>query len=135
MNALYGRGIRVSAFHCAAIGFGFALLIGIALGDGDRLLRGETGNASALTPANSVPSPDATAMAANGRKIFLLNCAHCHAQDATGDEGPDLHGVVKSDAKITALIKNGVKGEMPKFGAKLSDTDVQMLIAYVRSLN
>ena len=63
-----------------------------------------------------------------------MNCAHCHAPDAHGDEGPDLHGVTKSDARIAALIKNGVKGEMPKFGTKLSDTDVQALTAFIRSL-
>ena len=64
----------------------------------------------------------------------MNNCAHCHGTDARGDEGPDLHGVVKSDAKIASFIKNGIKGEMPKFGQKLSDADVQALIAYIRSL-
>jgi mono/diheme cytochrome c family protein len=57
-----------------------------------------------------------------------------HGTDARGDEGPDLHGVAKSDARISSIIKNGVKGEMPKFGAKLSDTDVQALVAFVRSM-
>ena len=57
----------------------------------------------------------------------LSNCAHCHGDDARGDEGPDLHGVTKSDARIASFIKNGIKGEMPKFGAKLSDADVQAL--------
>jgi mono/diheme cytochrome c family protein len=63
-----------------------------------------------------------------------LNCAHCHGADARGDEGPDLHGVTKSDARITSLIKNGKKGEMPKFASKLSDSDIQDLVAFVRSL-
>jgi mono/diheme cytochrome c family protein len=64
----------------------------------------------------------------------MMNCAHCHGNDARGDEGPDLHEVTKSDARISSLIKNGIKGEMPKFGEKLNDTDVQALIAFVRSL-
>lgn len=63
-----------------------------------------------------------------------MNCAHCHAADATGDEGPDLHGIDKSDAKIAALIKDGVKGEMPRFSAKFSDADVRALVAFVQSL-
>ena len=66
--------------------------------------------------------------------MFLMNCAHCHAADATGDEGPDLHGLHKSDARLAAIIKNGIKGEMPKFGAKLSDADVQALTAFIHSL-
>jgi mono/diheme cytochrome c family protein len=69
-----------------------------------------------------------------GHKLFLMNCAHCHGADAHGDEGPDLHGMTKSDQGIAAILKNGIKGEMPKFGAKLSDTDVQALIAYLRSI-
>ena len=77
--------------------------------------------------------PEGTA-ANQGYKLFLLNCAYCHGTDARGDEGPDLHGVTKSDARITSIIKNGIKGEMPQFGAKLTDADVQALIAFVRSL-
>jgi mono/diheme cytochrome c family protein len=69
-----------------------------------------------------------------GYTLFMLNCAHCHGTDACGDEGPDLHGVLKSDARIASLIKNGKKGEMPKFNAKLSDAQVQALVAFVRSL-
>jgi mono/diheme cytochrome c family protein len=42
--------------------------------------------------------------------------------------------VEKSDKQIAKMIKNGVKGQMPKFGSKLSDTDVQLLIAFIRSL-
>jgi hypothetical protein len=60
--------------------------------------------------------------------------AHCHGVDARGDEGPDLHGVTKSDARIASLIKNGKKGEMPMFESKLSDSEVQALVAFVRSL-
>jgi len=33
---------------------------------------------------------------------------------------------------VTGL--NGIKGEMPKFGQKLSDADMQALIAFIRSL-
>jgi mono/diheme cytochrome c family protein len=69
-----------------------------------------------------------------GYTLFMMNCAHCHGNDARGDEGPDLHGITRSDARIASLIKNGIKGEMPKFGAKLNDTDVQALIAFLRSL-
>ena len=69
-----------------------------------------------------------------GYTLFLLNCAHCHGSDARGDEGPDLHGLTKSGAHISSIIKNGIKGEMPKFGTKLADADVEALVAFVRSL-
>jgi mono/diheme cytochrome c family protein len=79
-----------------------------------------------------VPPPGTPAR--RGYELFAMNCAHCHGQDARGDEGPDLHGLAKSDARIAAMIKNGIKGEMPKFDAKLTDADVQSLISFVRSL-
>jgi len=69
-----------------------------------------------------------------GYELFQQNCAHCHGSDARGDEGPDLHGVTKSDARIKSIITNGIKGEMPKFGAKLTDAEVAALISFVRSL-
>jgi mono/diheme cytochrome c family protein len=69
-----------------------------------------------------------------GRTLFLKNCAHCHADDATGDEGPDLHGLHKSDDWIARRIRNGVKGEMTAFGEKFSPEDVKALIAYLRTL-
>ena len=78
--------------------------------------------------------PPAGTQEHQGYTLFMMNCAHCHGNDARGDEGPDLHGVTKSDARITSIIKNGIKGEMPKFGTKLTDTDVRALIAFVRSL-
>ena len=95
-----------------------------------------------IRPKASVPSvatkdsviPPAGTRERQGYVLFMMNCAHCHGNDARGDEGPDLHGLTKSDTRISSLIKNGIKGEMPKFGAKLTDTDVQALIAFVRSL-
>lgn len=69
-----------------------------------------------------------------GRSLFLKNCAHCHGKDASGDDGPDLRGLRKSDAWIARRIRNGVKGEMTAFGEKFSQADVEALIAYLRSL-
>jgi mono/diheme cytochrome c family protein len=69
-----------------------------------------------------------------GYKLFMLNCAHCHGQDARGDEGPNLHGVVKSDQRIASIIQNGIQGEMPKFSSKLNATETRALIAFIRTL-
>jgi mono/diheme cytochrome c family protein len=70
-----------------------------------------------------------------GRNLYERNCAHCHGDDARGDEGPDLHNLKKSDARITKVVTQGIKGEMPAFGTKLNDTDVKALIAFLRTLN
>jgi mono/diheme cytochrome c family protein len=70
----------------------------------------------------------------DGQKLFAVNCSHCHADDATGDEGPDLHGLTKSDERIKAIITNGIKGEMPAFGKKLQEADKEALVGFLRSL-
>jgi cbb3-type cytochrome c oxidase subunit III len=79
-------------------------------------------------------SPTASEEAKRGQNLFERNCAHCHGDDARGDEGPDLHDLKKSDARITKIVTQGIKGEMPAFGAKLNDADVKALIAFLRTL-
>jgi mono/diheme cytochrome c family protein len=79
--------------------------------------------------------PEVTGNAAQGRHLFLMNCAHCHGEDAHGDEGPDLHNLHRSDARIHEVITAGIKGEMPSFAKKLGDPDVRELIAYLRTLH
>jgi mono/diheme cytochrome c family protein len=81
-----------------------------------------------------VPTPASPALVAQGRKLFLGSCAHCHGADATGDEGPDLHGVEVSDRYISNIITYGIKHEMPSFKKKLGHDDIIRLTAYVRSL-
>lgn len=72
--------------------------------------------------------------AKRGYSLFDHSCAPCHGDDARGDEGPSLYDLAKSDARITTIIKGGVKGEMPSFAKKFSDADIQALIAYLRTL-
>jgi len=111
--------------------FSGLVALGIAFAAG-QVIRPKV-SAPSVATKDSV-NPPAGTQARQGYDLFLMNCAHCHGNDARGDEGPDLHGVTKSDARISSLIKSGIKGEMPKFGEKLTDTDVQALIAFVRSL-
>jgi mono/diheme cytochrome c family protein len=72
--------------------------------------------------------------AKRGRSLFLKNCAHCHGDDAKGDEGPDLHGLEISDARIGKKIRDGIKGEMPGFSEKFDANDIHALIAFLRTL-
>jgi mono/diheme cytochrome c family protein len=80
------------------------------------------------------PTPTSSEWVAQGRKLFLASCAHCHGADATGDEGPDLHDVAVSDRYISNIITHGIKHEMPSFAKKLGAPEIARLTAYVRSL-
>jgi mono/diheme cytochrome c family protein len=109
--------------------FGFAWLM--------RLPHGAVTFPQVLGAAQAASTPPITlsADALHGRHLFLMNCAHCHGDDARGDEGPDLHEVRKSDQRIHQLITSGVKGEMPSFARKLNDIDIRALTAYLRTLH
>jgi mono/diheme cytochrome c family protein len=104
-------------------------LIGVLFFAGGLVAIGAVNSFAGEMPAGGSPAP-----VQMGRTLFLKNCTHCHADDATGDEGPDLHGLVKSDEWIARRIRNGVKGEMTAFAEKFSERDVKALIAYLRTL-
>lgn len=78
--------------------------------------------------------PDAE-LARRGRALFVQSCAHCHGDDATGEEGPDLHRLRIGDAHIALLLQHGLKGDMPSFAQKHDAADVAALTAYLRTLH
>ena len=120
---------EVTAAFCAVL----AALLTVGGTLGAAVLVNRSVQARNVTKANASPTIQ-PALVTEGAKLFALNCSHCHADDATGDEGPDLHGVTKSDERIRAIITNGVKGEMPSFKKKLGDADLAALVGFLRSL-
>jgi mono/diheme cytochrome c family protein len=121
---------------CVAVAVSVATLLGtFGLAFVMRNVRSSVGlpDVPATAQAKMLPA-DLTGDAAQGRHLFLMNCAHCHGDDARGDEGPDLHDLRKNDERIHQIITAGIKGEMPSFGKKLKDSDVRELTAYLRTL-
>jgi len=94
---------------------------------------------SILPPMSSEASFSETAvtpeLVAQGQNFFTMSCSECHGDDATGDEGPDLHNLPISNARIRVMIKKGLKGEMPKFAKKYNDQQIAALVSYLRSLH
>jgi len=116
-----------------ASGMAFAGMFGVA---SVVRLRSSIAIPAFATSAQAALKPlEPTADEAQGRHLFLMNCAHCHGDDARGDEGPDLHDLHRSDARIHQVITAGIKGEMPSFGKKLGEPDVRQLITYLRTLH
>ena len=69
-----------------------------------------------------------------GADHFAMSCSECHGDDAHGDEGPDLHNLPISNARIGKTIRNGIKGEMPSFARKYNEAQIAALVSYLRSL-
>jgi len=82
---------------------------------------------------------------AAGRKIYDNECDRCHEPDSTrGKKGPGLQGMFKNkylslsglpadDERVSDIIRLGRK-EMPAYSQKLSDQDMQDLLAYLHTL-
>jgi cytochrome c oxidase cbb3-type subunit III len=82
-------------------------------------------------------NPEALAV---GQKLFLNNCAQCHASDGAGSRGfpnlTDRDWLWGGDAKtIRATISEGRTGVMPPFGPALGPEGVKNVAQYVRSLS
>ena len=84
-----------------------------------------------------IKNPEALAI---GQKLFLNNCAQCHASDGAGSRGfPNLTAGAwqwGGDPKtIETTITNGRTAVMPPFGAALGEQGVKNVAQYVRSLS
>lgn len=85
------------------------------------------------------------AQQAAGRKIYDAECDRCHEPYSTrGKKGPGLKGVLQhkylslsglpaNDERVTDIIRMG-RNEMPGYGQKLSQQDIQDLLAYLHTL-
>lgn len=92
----------------------------------------------AQAPADTNPLAGNATAITQGRNIYRGRCGVCHGIDAKGYRGSDLttgdwvHG--GSDAQVFKTIKTGIPGtEMPG-NATMSDDEVWMVIAYLRTL-
>jgi mono/diheme cytochrome c family protein len=81
---------------------------------------------------------------AMGRNVFDANCARCHEPySSKGLHGPSLHNLYKkqylpsgmpaNDDRITEVIMRG-RAKMPAFGNSLSASQIDALLAYLKTL-
>jgi cytochrome c oxidase cbb3-type subunit 3 len=82
-------------------------------------------------------NPEALAM---GQRLFLNNCAQCHASDGGGSRGfpnlTDKDWLYGGDPKqIEASITEGRNGVMPPWGPSLGEDKVKDVTHYVMSLS
>ena len=76
-------------------------------------------------------TPDDIAM---GKQLYAANCASCHGVDATGQLGPNLHGVVqrRGEQGVFGVVRGG-QGGMPPISS-INDMRVWQVIGYLKTL-
>lgn len=105
-------------------------------------------DAQKAAPAAVTPSPSAVAKApgaADGKQLFVNNCAKCHGLTGLGD-GPSAGSLrtqaglnltvlqSKSDEEILNTIAQGKGTEMPPWELVLSPEERQAVLQHVRTL-
>ena len=84
------------------------------------------------------------APAADARTLYTRECASCHGSDGRGRtrKGRQTHARDMTDAswqddvsdeRLFNSISNG-RGKMPAFGKKISEGDIDALVAHVRRM-
>jgi mono/diheme cytochrome c family protein len=148
--------VRVLRAHSFTIGV--LLLIGVGatalIAAARELSDASSCAAECETPAVAVPVESADAQAVGGRLFQGLGCIDCHRPDGKG-AGPVLAGLfgravseagcgiqVMDDAYVREAILNpsatvaaGFPPIMPSFAGRLTEEDLQALIAYLKSLS
>jgi len=72
-----------------------------------------------------------------GEKVWAANCTSCHGKDGGGISGPALNNDVAKrypDVEDQIRVVTDGKGSMPSFGRKLSEEEIQAVVAYTREV-
>jgi cytochrome c oxidase cbb3-type subunit 3 len=82
---------------------------------------------------------DKRAIAIGGKLFVAYNCADCHGAGGSGAMGPAFGDgrwhFGGSDAEVFESIYEGRPDGMPSWGGRISNDQIWMLTAYVRSLS
>ena len=134
---------------------GLAALVAASCGDGKTNApsnEAARGNANATAAANANVAPPAADTKrpsevqgdelAQGAQIYEANCASCHLKSGKGDphhkkdDIPDFTNAAwqnrEPDAELHNSIVNGHGKVMPAFKGKLTDEQVNLVLAYIR---
>ncbi len=96
-----------------------------------------------LAAAVVVLSMPLSAFAADGAALYKAKCASCHAADGSGQtpvgksmklrdlRSPEVQK--QTDKELYALTADG-KGKMPAYKNKLSEAEINALVAHMRDL-
>ncbi len=84
------------------------------------------------------PAPEGDEVLAEGRTLWINNCANCHGAAGDGGIGPRLSGGrVLEEYPIVldqvSVIRDG-SGRMPSFGSKFDEAQLDAVVRYTREV-
>jgi putative heme-binding domain-containing protein len=89
-----------------------------------------------IAAAQSAPAPVIDIQ--QGKKLFEGMCARCHGIEGTGDEGPSLNRPTLTRAGTDDALREVIRDGIPDRGMprvrRLTETEIDQLASYVRSL-
>ena len=118
----------------------------LALACGQAPQTNNSSNNAAQTNASPAASAPAVDLMAQGRKLYVDNCAACHKENGRGGkitiDGKSIDPEdlttekIKNfpDDKMYRYIHNGIEDEgMPAFKDKLSEAEIREVVRYIRA--
>lgn len=72
----------------------------------------------------------------SGATIYKAKCQMCHLADGSGNKGMKVPAFAAgvSEAKLIAATKNGVAPKMPAYAGKLTDAEINEVVAYIKTI-
>lgn len=112
-----------------------------AFGRDSLLSKSDIANVADYVRTLSGTAPEEGVDLAEGKRVFIQNCAACHGQDGQGNVelgAPSLATQVwlygSSKAAIMERVQNGGGGVMPAWAGRLDPTTIKTLAVYVHTL-
>jgi cytochrome c oxidase cbb3-type subunit III len=93
--------------------------------------------AHAQAPPPGPPVPLGPLDPEAGKALFQQNCVNCHGLDATGEEGPNLHGVPSAlgDVAVRNIIRRGIPGTGMPSSYTLTEQDAANIVAWLHTFD
>jgi len=97
-----------------------------------------------ISPAGCRSVPELTQQQVEGKRLYLVRCAHCHQDNdlALKKAPPDLHGLFQRktlpsgapamDAEVERVVLTG-KGMMPAFAGRFTQEQMAALLTYLHT--
>ncbi|HEX4001590.1 MAG TPA: c-type cytochrome [Candidatus Acidoferrales bacterium] len=122
------RRICLAALVVALAGLGWSSLTAAPQGP-------PPGPPQKVVEPDSAKNPSAEELA-EGKLLFQGECGECHGVDASGNVGPDLHGVTqkRGDEGVFSVIRNGIPGTGMAPVSNLNDKRAWEVVAYLHTL-